>query len=375
MAIDQSRTLPKAQILAIQYWATAKWARIVINSSRPIPYLYGDLPQPLSQHTESSFQFYIDLLDSRSTTQVMASLTEKEGFIHNVTVQSLNPRITRVTFSLDNPVSLSVFDYETAHQNIITLELIPEKPKLPLPALPDLPKLADSPAFTKQAIKRIIIDPGHGGQDPGGSGFGIHEKDIVLAIAQELKKTIEKNSSLKVFLTRNTDRFISLEERSALARQYKGDLFISLHVNAHPVKEARGIESYYLDVTDNKASMRLALRENNMSDQGMHHFTMIVRDLLNMSHSSQSALLTHSIHAQLLRNIHTTFRKAPRDLGVKEAPFLLLLGVGMPATLLELSFITNPEENQRLRDSKYHKTVSEGIFQGIQDYILQQKQG
>ena len=375
IAIDQSRALPKAQILSIQYWATAKWARIVINSSRPIPYLYGDLPQPHSEKSKSSLQFYVDLLDSQSTTKVVASLKEKNRFIHNVTIQSLNPRIVRLSFTLNIPVSLKVFDYEVFHQNMITLEIVPEKPILPIPALPDPQKGVNSPTFTNQTIKRIIIDPGHGGHDPGASGFGIHEKDIVLAIAQALKKTIEKNSSLKVFLTRNTDRFISLEERSALARQYKGDLFISLHVNAHPLKEARGIESYYLDVTDNKSSMRLAIRENNMSDQGLYNFTMILRDLVNLSQSSQSAQLTHSIHTQLLRNIRTNFRKAPRNLGVKEAPFLLLLGVGMPATLLEISFISNPEENRRLKNTKYHQTVSEGIFQGIQDYILQQKQG
>ncbi len=376
ISIDQSRALPKAKILSVQSWATAKWARIVINSSRPIPYLYRNLPPIHSQKSEPlPLRFYVDFLDSQSTISVVASLQEEGRFIHNVEFQALNPRITRLTFTLDHPISLKVFDYQVSHQNVITLEMTPEKPKPFSFSLRDPPKQTISPSFIKQTIKRIIIDPGHGGRDPGASGFGIDEKDIVLAIAHELKKLIEKKTSLKVFLTRSTDRFLSLEARSALARQYKGDLFISLHVNAHPVQEAHGIESYFLDVTDDQSSMKLAIRENNMSDQGLHNFTMILRDLLNLSQSSQSARLTHSIHNQLLRNIRTNFRTGTRNLGVKEAPFLILLGVGMPATLLEISFITNPEENRRLQDTKYYQTISEGIFQGIQDYVLQQKPG
>jgi len=376
ISIDQSRALPKATILSVQSWATAKWARIIINSSRPIPYLYRNLPSLPAQKSEPlPLRFYVDLLDSQSTTRVVASLQEEGRFIHNVEFQTLNPRITRLTFTLDHPISLKIFDYEVSHQNIITLEMAPEKPKSFPVSLTDPPKQTISPAFIKQTIKHIIIDPGHGGRDPGASGFGIDEKDIVLAIGHELKKLIEKNTSLKVFLTRSTDRFLSLEARSALAKQYKGDLFISLHVNAHPAQEVHGIESYFLDVTDDQSSMKLAIRENKMSDQGLHNFTMILRDLLNLSHSSQSAILTHSIHNQLLRNIRANFRTGIRNLGVKKAPFLILLGVGMPATLLEISFITNPEENRRLQDTKYYETISEGIFQGIQDYVLQQKQG
>ncbi|MBF0279180.1 MAG: N-acetylmuramoyl-L-alanine amidase [SAR324 cluster bacterium] len=376
ISIDQSRALPKARILSVRYWATAKWSRIVINSSRPIPFLHGNLPSNVSQTSkEFRHRYFVDMLDSRSTPKIIASLEEKNRLIHEVDIQILNPRITRLAFSSDNPVSVKVFDYEVSGQNFITLEILPEKVAPPFLSPNGMQQQNTDPAFTKGTIKRIIIDPGHGGHDPGASGFGIHEKDIVLAVGRDLKKTIEKNTHLKVFLTRNTDRFLSLEARSAFARQHKGDLFISLHVNAHPAQEARGIESYFLDVTDDQSSIKLAERENSMSDQGLQNFNMILRDLLTLSQSSQSSRLTHAIHARLLTNIRTDFHIDTRNLGVKEAPFLILLGVGMPAALLEISFITNPEENQRLRETKYRESISKGIFQGIQDYILQQNQG
>lgn len=373
ISIDHSRSLPKAKILSVQYWATENWMKIVINSSRPIPFLYGDLPP---SPPPSSHQFHIDLLDSYSFVPVVANLIEENRFVQDVVLKAVNPRIARLTFASNTPVFWKVFNYEYSNQNTITLEIFPQiSPILPV-AITDqsVPQPIDASSFVKRPIRHIIIDPGHGGFDPGAVGFGIYEKDIVLSIGQKLKNMIEQQTSLKAFLTRDTDRFVSLEERSAFAKQHNGDLFISLHVNAHPVKQAHGIESYYLNTTDNQATHQLVIRENQMRAQGLQNFNNILRDLLNLSDSSQSETLTKSIHNYLLKNIGKRFSTV-RNLGVKEAPFLILLRAGMPATLLELSFITNPEENHRLQDIQYHKIVAEGIFQGIQNYILQQRQG
>ncbi len=379
ISLDQSRTLPKAEILSAHYWATPNWTKIVITSSRPIPYLYHQFSKPHPKTTQQISQFRIDLLDSQlHKTTISPLLNEKGSFIHDIALQQLNPRITRLNFLVGAPVSLTIYDYELSGQNIITLELFAQKspltPNTPLLAGMQMRKVSP-PNFSKSksTTKRIIIDPGHGGHDPGASGFGIHEKDIVLAISQELKKLLEEQTSLAVFLTRDKDQFVSLETRSALAKQYQGDLFVSLHTNAHPQENVKGIESYYLDVTNNQASMRLAMRENKMSNQGFQNFNIILRDLLSASYSSQSTLLAHSIHSQLIQSIRTEYTTSLRDLGVKEAPFLLLLGVGMPAILIEISFITNREENERLRDKKYHTVVAEGIYKGIYDYLLQEQ--
>lgn len=377
ISIDSSRSFPKAQILSLRYWATANWVKIVINTSRPIPYLYGTLPQAITKTSQTIQKFHIDLLDSQPATDVIANLKEKHQFIHNIALKQLNPRISRLTFDFNRSVSWTVFDYETSNQNTITFEFLPKKTKSPTNSLTHdtAPQQTDVYSLTKRSIENIIIDPGHGGFDPGAVGFGIYEKDIVLAIGKELKKIIEAQTSLKAFLTRETDQFVSIEERAALAHQFNGDLFISLHVNAHPVQQAHGIESYYLNVTDKPASQQLAIRENQMSKQGFQNFVIILRDLLDVSDSSQSESLTKSIHNHLLKHVNTHFANAARNLGTKEAPFLILLRAGMPATLLELAFISNPEENRRLQDRRYHKTVAEGIFQGIQNYVLQQKRG
>ena len=371
LAISPSRALPKATILSIRYWATEHWLKIVINTSRPIPFLYGILlPSPSSQ------VLHVDLLDSQPATDLVANLQEKDRFIDNWALQVLNPRITRLTFAASRQVSWRVFDYESSNQNTIIVEVFPQEVERPADLLTDG---TDAPrkeiALAQRPIRHIVIDPGHGGVDPGGVGFGIYEKDIVLAIGRELKKIIENRSSLKAFLTRNSDRFLSLEERALLAKQYQGDLFISLHVNAHPVKTAHGIESYYLNVTDSWTTQQLAIRENQMSAAGLQNFSNILKDLLRWKDFSQSENLTKTLHAHLLKNVGQHVAKAPRDLGVKEAPFLILLQAGMPATLLEISFITNPQENLRLQNLPYQKAVAEGIFQGIQAYILQQNQG
>ncbi|MBF0287762.1 MAG: N-acetylmuramoyl-L-alanine amidase [SAR324 cluster bacterium] len=371
ISLDQSRVLPKAEILSAQYWATPNWVKIVINASRPIPYLYNKFLQYHPNNTEQTFKFHIDLLDSQLQNNTIASLLNEQGsFIHDVVLKRLNHRITRLNFLIDLPVTLTIYDYELSGQHVITLELFPQKPLTFAGIQQSEIKTLDKPT---PITRRIVIDPGHGGQDPGASGFGIHEKDIVLSIGKELKKLLEDKTAIEVFLTRNNDQFVSLETRSALAKQYKGDLFVSLHVNAHPQEEVKGIESYYLDVTNNQTSVRLAMRENKMSNQGFENFNIILRDLLSASYSSQSTLLAHSIHSQLIQNIRTGYHSVLRDLGVKEAPFLLLLGVGMPAILIEISFITNREENDRLRDKKYHTTVAEGIYNGIHDYLLQEQ--
>lgn len=375
IAISRSRTLAKAKILSIRYWATEHWLKLVINTSRPIPFLYGIL-LPAKSSADAQV-LHIDFLDSQPDTELVANLKEKDRFVDELVLKVLNPRITRLTFATHQRVSWKVLDYESANQNTIIIEVFPQNSQSPSPwlARPTFSKPAEELSLKKRPIRHIVIDPGHGGIDPGGVGFGLHEKDIVLTLGQELKKIIESRSSLKAFLTRNSDRFVSLEERSTLAKQYQGDLFISLHVNAHPVKAAHGIESYYLNVTDSRTTRQLAIRENQMSEEGLENFSNILKDLLHSKDFSQSENLTRTIHRHLLKNVGQQVAQPPRDLGVKEAPFLILLRAGMPATLLEIAFITNPKENLRLQDSQYQKAVAEGIFQGLQDYILQQKQG
>jgi len=371
ISIDQSRKLPKSNILSVRYWVTAQWAKIVINTSRPIPYLYGELPS--AKKLDHEHKFYIDLVDSQNTTSIIASLNENKHFIHDARLIHLNSRITRLTFTLNGLHSLRVYDYELSQQNVITLEIfsvIPETPPPPnLIISTNLSKPTKPKRRPNSSIQRVVIDPGHGGIDSGARGFGILEKDIVLAIAKELKQTLETTLNLKVFLTRNSDRFLPLESRAALARQYEGDLFISLHVNAHTQADVHGIESYYLDVSDNQTSRKLALRENKMTDRELRNFNMILHDLLSLSHFSQSIRLTKSVHQQLVHNIYQNYKKRPRDLGIKEGPFVVLLGVDIPSTLIEISFVTNFEESRRLKDPYYHKVVANGITQGIKTYI------
>lgn len=377
LSIDKSRKLPKSQISSVRYWATDQWAKIVINTSRPIPYLYGELLT--GNRSTTKHKYYVDLIDSQSIAEshpasAVSSLRDI-SFIHDVHLQSLNSRITRLTFTLEGLHKLRVYDYKLSQQNVITLEISTPAPnqaplEMAFRGATSQPLIStSSKPKGRSPVQRIVIDPGHGGIDPGAGGFGIYEKDVVLAIGKELQTVLENKLNLKVFLTRTSDEFITLEERAAFARQNQGDLFISLHANAHLQSDVHGIESYYLDVSDNQTSRKLAIRENKMTHRGLQDFNAILHDLLSLSHYSQSIRLTQAVHKQLIHNIHQSYKKKPRDLGIKAGPFLVLLGVDMPSTLIEISFVTNFEENQRLKDPHYHRIVARGITEGIQNYI------
>ncbi len=370
LTIEKSRKLPKGQLLLAQYWSTPRWARIVMNLDRPIPYIYGELPQSPREKKMHPHAFYLDLLDTELAASLEPMLKESSSLLSKVELRPINSRITRLSFILKENAPFRVIDYEIAHQHLITIEISPRtQPPLPVTNVKES-TIALTPQTTSSTseVQRIIIDPGHGGKDPGAISFGIQEKDVVLSVALMLRQKLQETTDLDVFLTRQTDRFVSIAERSALARQYNGDLFISLHANAHPEKKVQGIETYFLDVTSNETSRKLAIRENAMSDQGLQNFSVILRDLLSVSHSTHSTMLANAIHEQLITNVHTNYHSKIRNLGVKEAPFVVLL-VGMPAALIEISFITNPKDNQRLQDPRYQKVVAEGVALGIQHYI------
>ncbi|MBW1870455.1 MAG: N-acetylmuramoyl-L-alanine amidase [Deltaproteobacteria bacterium] len=218
-------------------------------------------------------------------------------------------------------------------------------------------------------VKTIVIDPGHGGKDPGAIGpKGTLEKNLTLDVARRLKKLLKGKFKLEVLLTREKDRFVPLEGRTAFANKRNADLFISIHFNAHTIRKFRGVETFYLDLTNDRYSIKLAARENATSEKSISDLRYILADLALKSHVDDSISLSKFIQKSMVGTLRRKY-KYVRDLGIKPALFYVLIGARMPSILIEGSFITNPTEEGRLRTKTYRQRIAEGIFNGIKNFI------
>ncbi len=220
-------------------------------------------------------------------------------------------------------------------------------------------------------VRTIILDPGHGGKDPGTSNrkLKLKEKDLTLDIAKRLKRIFKQlNPQYKVILTRETDRYISLEERTAFANSQKGDLFVSIHLNSAPRRSARGVETYYLSMTSDPWAMQVAAQENAVSRKSIGEMNAIVEQIVQHARLSESRIFTGCIQRRLVKRLRKNYRGI-HDLGVKKAPFFVLAGARMPATLAEVSFLSHSKEGKRLKSPQYRYALAAGLYWGILDYI------
>jgi N-acetylmuramoyl-L-alanine amidase len=217
-------------------------------------------------------------------------------------------------------------------------------------------------------IRKIVLDPGHGGKDPGAIGIGgSTEKDIVLKIAKKLAVKLRKEMGVQVVLTRKDDRFVALENRTAVANAEDADLFISLHMNASPNGEAKGIETYYLDNTTDEAALRLAARENGTSRKNVSDLQFILSDMTQNMKLEDSITLAHRLQGSAVGGMTKAIGEV-KDLGVKKALFYVLVGARMPSVLVEMFFITNRNEGRAMSQVIGQDAMVEALMQGIQKY-------
>lgn len=218
-------------------------------------------------------------------------------------------------------------------------------------------------------IGRIVIDPGHGGHDTGTIGpTGLKEKDVVLDVALRLRKLLERNTGCEVIMTRGDDTFIPLEERTAIANEKGADLFISIHVNASRDRNARGIETYYLNFTSSPEALEVAARENATSQESVHQ----LQDLIKQIAMTEKIEESQDFARQLQREVYTRVTKVSgtqRDRGVKKAPFVVLIGANMPSVLAEISFLTNPRDERMLKRPDYREKIASALYDGIVEYV------
>jgi N-acetylmuramoyl-L-alanine amidase len=216
-------------------------------------------------------------------------------------------------------------------------------------------------------VSRIVIDPGHGGHDPGAKGKGVTEAELVLDVALKLEKLLQKVPGVEVILTRRTDEFVPLPERTAIANREGADVFLSIHANASPNAQARGIETYFLNFANNLSAAAVAARENAASGQTMGALPDLVKAIALNNKLDESRDLATQVQRAMMDKLSAT-NKTIRDLGVKQAPFVVLIGAAMPSVLAEISFVTNPQEAKLLKSNAYRQRIADALFNAIRRY-------
>jgi len=216
-------------------------------------------------------------------------------------------------------------------------------------------------------VSRIVIDPGHGGHDPGAEANGVIEAELVLDIAARLEKLLTEHPGVEVLLTRTDDRFIPLEDRTAFANREGADLFLSIHANASRQVSTRGVETYVLNFATNEAAEAVAARENATSARSMGNLPDIVKTIALNDKLAESRELATMVQTALVRSLRTQ-SSGVRDLGVKQAPFVVLIGAAMPSVLAEVSFLTNGPEAALLKRADYRQRIAQALHDALVKY-------
>lgn len=244
----------------------------------------------------------------------------------------------------------------------------PAPPAIP-PSL-ESPRAVDShPAPTRKHRVRVMIDPGHGGKDPGAVGpTGLREKDVVLAIGRKIREKLSRSGEFDVRMTRDEDVFIPLEERTAMANRGRADLFVSLHINASPNRRAEGFSTYVLSRgASNREDLELAARENGVPVAKLQGVKFIIDDMFTGARKNESLRLAKTVNDAVVRHVATRYPGA-QSLGLKQAPFYVLVGARMTAVLVESSFISNAREESRLRDPSCLDAIADGVVEAVRYY-------
>jgi N-acetylmuramoyl-L-alanine amidase len=218
-------------------------------------------------------------------------------------------------------------------------------------------------------INRIVIDAGHGGHDSGAIGpGGLQEKNVVLDVALRLGKLLKDRLGADVIYTRDDDTFIPLETRTAIANKAQADLFISIHANSSSDPTVRGVETYYLNFTSSPDALEVAARENAVSDESIHQLSSLVKQITLHDKIEESREFATDVQTSLYGGLESD-NPGMKNRGVKEAPFVVLIGANMPSILAEISFVTSTASAEDLREGGYRERIAASLYNGIARYV------
>jgi N-acetylmuramoyl-L-alanine amidase len=371
-------------VTAVRHWSLGETTRVVVEVSGQFQYRYDRLSNP--------DRVYFDVAGAKPalSKERIYTISVDDEFLKQIRVSEALPGTTRVVLDLKIPVDFSASQLANPDRLVIELRrqgqfassgqapvTQPVKPQQP--AAPPAEVRTPVPAKKSQSgsnslvralglkLERVVLDPGHGGYDVGTTGpTGLFEKDLVLDIARRLGAIIEERLGAEVIYTRTDDTFVPLEARTALANEKKADLFLSIHANAG-VSSVDGTETYYLNFTTSRAAMDVAARENASSERNIHELQNLIEKIALRDKIDESQEFAARVQEALCKGLGGANPQA-RDRGVKKAPFVVLIGAGMPSVLTEIAFLSNPREEKSLRLSEYRQKVAEALFAGVSQY-------
>lgn len=378
------------ELSSIRFWSNQGYTRVVLNLSRKGVYRAHLLPA--DPRAGNNPRLVIDLPDTLVGAGVVEAQNVADGLLRQIRTGRPEPGQLRVVLDLLSYKKYEIIPLSDPFRIVIDITgeskpaVATSQSSTPPAEGPDHigqlvaaspseapPKITPPAAAKEGGKRRIVIDPGHGGKDPGAIGpTGLMEKHVVLALAKALGKRIEDDLGWEVIYTRKDDTYLPLEERTAIANEAGADLFVSLHANAHTNEAAHGIETYYLNFSKNDQAAAVAARENGISLKQVGDLDMILLDLMAHSKINESSRLAGEIQRSLIDGLTGSFDHI-RDLGVRQGPFYVLLGATMPSVLVESAFISNKVEEARLTDRRYQDQTAEAILRGVRNYAAAHK--
>jgi N-acetylmuramoyl-L-alanine amidase len=374
---------PLAVLNEMKHWSNLDYTRISLELDRDVTWESHELGKGTPGKPG---RVYIDINHAKLGRNVR-DITIGDGLLKGARVGQHKPDVVRVVLDTENIKDYKVFPLSEPARLIIdvrgerpteisrleqsissSLEPLSElRPDERPTVIEKKPRTQKKPSISK--IRRIVVDPGHGGHDPGAVGpSGLQEKDVVLSIGLKLRELLKDELGLDVIMTRSTDVFIPLEERTAIANKLNADLFLSVHANAASNRNASGIETYYLNLAKTEKAAQLAAKENGTSLEKVSVLQAILFDLMANYKLNDSAHLADEVQKALHIKARTQYADI-KNLGVKQGPFYVLVGATMPSILVETAFLSNLQEEAHLKDPAYRDLTAEGILDGVRAYI------
>jgi N-acetylmuramoyl-L-alanine amidase len=398
-----------ATVENVRYWEMADSVRVVIDLTGEVTFKQGEAKSP--------HRVFIDVSPARLNSILKGKQWPvKSPLLDQVRVGQYDASTVRVVFDVgttNKVTTMSLHDPDRLIVDVLAgstpaapapaITSAPPQPPLPPPApapspSPAPPSLATivptapvapagpapKPAETKVItaakppsdgtrslirslglkLSRVVIDAGHGGHDTGSVGpTGYTEKELVLDVAERLKQLVETDLGAEVVMTRAEDTFVPLETRTAIANEQQADLFISIHANSSRVRSVRGVETYFLNFTSSREALETASRENAASERSIHELQDLVKRIMLRDKVDESRELAQHIQRAMVAR-----KGAGTDRGVKQAPFIVLIGADMPSILAEISFISNPQEEKQIKTPAYRQAIADALFDGVRSY-------
>jgi N-acetylmuramoyl-L-alanine amidase len=403
LLVAQTRQPTACSVTAIHHSSTSDVTRLTIDLSSEFVFRSGRLEKPE--------RIYFDILNSSSALGFEHVYSEKlnDQFVQQIRVSDMTESVTRILLTLTRQAV--VVSSESTNPSRLIIELRKTIGGTTLSQIPfhgqhppvyvnqdsrgslsgTVPSLALAPGTTSRnsdsdgvgeaasrgdssltralglKIRRVVIDPGHGGPDAGTSGVkGLREKDLVLDLALQLGAFVKARKGWDVVYTRTADTYVSLEARTALANERKADLFLSIHANSSPRAQSTGVETYYLNITANREDLAVAARENASSQKSVSELPDILTRIGRYDKAAESSEFARYVQRALAESCKGSTPEGDR--GVKTAPFVVLIGADMPAVLAEVGFLSNPKEELMLSRPSYRQKVVEALYEGMNRY-------